>query len=76
MMETDHEEMLTGHEIDMGTTPLNLAQYACESHVTEKLTVGNPQDGQLIIEISVKSRPHDQIQKVDVPQVPDPVPVI
>lgn len=46
LLETDEEEMFTGQEIDMGTVPLNLASYAKESHVTEKLTLGNPQDVQ------------------------------
>lgn len=52
------ETKLTGREIDMGQVPFNLAQYARESFVTEKLYLTEMKD--MYIEIIVKSNPVDQ----------------
>ena len=51
------ELKLTGEEIDMGSVPFNLAQYARESFVTEKLYLNEMKD--MYIEITVKSKPVD-----------------
>ena len=45
---------LTGKEIDLGQVPFNLAQYAKEESVTEKLYLTEAKD--IYIEINVKSK--------------------
>jgi hypothetical protein len=51
------EETLTGKEIDLGSTNLNLARYAKEPISTSKLYINGSKE--MYIEIVVKSRPVD-----------------
>jgi hypothetical protein len=57
------EETLTGKEIDLGSTNLNLAKYAKDPMSTTKLYINGSKE--MYIEIVVKSRPVDS--------VPDPI---